>query len=107
MNGREFSEADTLKALECCCVLRSCEGCSYSKGEFYSCTHYVLFDAYDIINRLTPLPIKWADKVPHGTCPQCGAVVMQYIDSPKPNYCFNCGLKLIIGGAHEENNLHL
>ena len=55
MNGREFSEADTLKAIECCCVLRSCEGCPYSKGEFYSCTHYVLSDAYDIINRLTAL----------------------------------------------------
>ena len=53
MNGREFSEADTLKAIECCCVLRSCEDCPYNKGVFEGCVHYVLSDAYDIINKLT------------------------------------------------------
>jgi hypothetical protein len=105
MTGREFSEADTRKGLECCCVQRDCKDCPYNKGVFEGCMSYLLSDAYDIIkmNDSTPLPINWADTVPHGTCPSCGAIVMQYIDSPKPNYCFNCGLKLIIEGAQNKN----
>ena len=56
------------------------------------------------MNNSTPLPINWADTVPHGTCPSCGAIVMQYIDSPKPNHCFNCGLKLIVEGVKNKNS---
>lgn len=56
------------------------------------------------MNNSTPLPINWANTVPHGTCPSCGAIVMQYIDSPKPNYCFNCGQELIIGGVKNKNS---
>ena len=51
-----------------------------------------------MMNKETPIPINWANKVPHGTCPQCGAIVMPYIDSPKPNYCHWCGQKLSLGG---------
>lgn len=53
MTGREFSEADTRKALEHCCVQRDCKDCPYNRNVFEGCMIYLLSDAYDIINRLT------------------------------------------------------